>query len=159
MPSMTMRWMDFPKRSLAVLLVFLNCFVLSAQEVHSSKDDEQRVLALENLWNQAELKKDTKALEQILADDFAYIDIDGTLSNKAEFLKGVQHPTEKISLIGNETMMARTYEKTVVVTGTYTEKGSTNGKPYSRRGRFTDTWIRQGPEWLCVASQSTLIQK
>jgi hypothetical protein len=31
------------------------------------------------------------------------------------------------------------------------------GKPISRRGRFTDTWVKQNGTWLCVASQNTLI--
>lgn len=56
-------------------------------------------------------------------------------------------------------MIAKAYQNTVVVSGTYVEKGTVNGKPYSRRGRFTDTWIKQGASWYCAASQSTLIQK
>lgn len=44
-----------------------------------------------------------------------------------------------------------------VVTGIYREKGVCNGKPYVRRGRFTDTWVAQGGTWVCAASQSTLI--
>jgi hypothetical protein len=43
------------------------------------------------------------------------------------------------------------------VTGVYREKGTYKGKPYQRRGRFTDTWVKQKGTWQCVASQSTLI--
>jgi hypothetical protein len=45
----------------------------------------------------------------------------------------------------------------VVVTGTYKEKGEEKGKAYSRRGRFTDMWVREKGGWLCMASQETLI--
>ncbi len=38
------------------------------------------------------------------------------------------------------------------------DTGATKGKPYTRRARFTDTWIKQNGQWKCVASQSTLIQ-
>jgi len=46
-----------------------------------------------------------------------------------------------------------------VVTGVYHEKGQRNGKPYLRRGRFPDTWVLVQGNWVCVASQSTLISK
>ena len=44
-----------------------------------------------------------------------------------------------------------------IVSGIYRETGTAKGKPYTRRARFTDTWIRQSGTWKCVASQSTLI--
>jgi ketosteroid isomerase-like protein len=49
------------------------------------------------------------------------------------------------------------YGDAAVVTGIYREKGTDRGKPYQRRGRFTDTWVKQSGTWQCVASQSTLI--
>ncbi len=55
-----------------------------AQSVQGS--DSARVLALETLWNQAEVAKDASALGHLLADDFTYVDIDGSLQNKAQFL-------------------------------------------------------------------------
>jgi len=54
-------------------------------------------------------------------------------------------------------MTAHIYGESAVVTGVYREKGISNGKPYLRRGRFTDTWVNQSGTWVCVASQSTLI--
>ena len=50
-----------------------------------------------------------------------------------------------------------TYAGSAVVTGVYREKGMNHGKPYPRRGRFTDTWVYRDNAWVCVASQSTLI--
>src|ERR1700730_10927156 len=48
---------------------------------------------------------------------------------------------------------------TVVVTGATHEKGAAKGKPYEHHGRFTDTWIKHDTQWLCVASQLSLIPK
>lgn len=117
--------------------------------------DSARVLALETLWNQAEVAKDASALDHLLADDFTYVDIDGSLQNKAEFLESIRHPPEHIEIIGNDTLKTHVYRDTVIVSGTYHEKGTLNGKAYFRRGRFTDTWVRQGSSWMCVASHST----
>jgi hypothetical protein len=43
------------------------------------------------------------------------------------------------------------------VTGVFRVQGTENGKQYVRRERFTDTWIKMGDQWQCVASQTTLI--
>jgi ketosteroid isomerase-like protein len=116
-------------------------------------------MALETLWNQAEVQKDTQALDHLLADKFIFVDADGSFKTKSEFLDSVKDPPEHLESVGNESLLTRVYETTVVVSGIYRERGTVNGKPYSRRGRFTDTWIKQGNGWLCAASQSTLIQK
>jgi ketosteroid isomerase-like protein len=61
--------------------------------------------------------------------------------------------------IGNESMSVHLYGQIAVVIGVYREAGTESGKPYSRRGRFTDTWVRRSGSWLCVATQSTLIAR
>ena len=139
---------------LAALVLAVALHAQSAQD-----SDSARVLALETLWNQAEVAKDAAALDHLLADDFLYVDIDGSLQNKVKFLDGIKHPAERIEIIGNDSMKAHVYRDTVIVSGTYHEKGTLNGKAYSHRGRFTDTWIRQGSSWMCVASHSTLVQR
>lgn len=130
---------------------------MCAQSVQDS--DSARVQALETLWNQAEVAKDAAALDHLLADDFTYVDIDGSLHNKADFLDGIKHPHEHVEVIGNDALNTHVYHDTIIVIGTYREKGTLNGKAYSRHGRFTDTWIRQGSSWMCVASHSTLMQR
>ncbi len=127
-----------------VFIGFIVATLLSAtaaltapQERAETNGDVARVLALETLWNQAEVDKDTRALGQIVPATFIYVDIDGSLSTKAEFLDNIKNGPEKPSEIRNESMVAQTYENAVVVTGVYREKGSSNGKRYSRRGRFT----------------------
>ncbi len=130
-----------------------------AQSNSGQDSDSARVLALETLWNQAEVAKDASALDHLLADDFIYVDIDGSLQNKTQFLDSIQHPPQQIEIIGNDTLKTHLYRDTVIVSGTYHEKGTAAGKPYFRRGRFTDTWVRQGSSWMCVASHSTQIPR
>lgn len=103
--------------------------------------------------------KDTKALDLLLADTLVYTDYDGTLMDKAQFLasvgEGSLHPQQIVDLSTKVQM----YGEAAVVTGTYRETGTFQGKPYARRGRFTDTWIRMKNTWQCVASQSTLMTR
>jgi ketosteroid isomerase-like protein len=125
----------------------------------SEAESVTTVLALEHAWNQAELRKDTKALDAIFDNALVYVDYDGTFRSKAEFLGRIKnsssHPQQEVT----ESMTGHVYENTVVVTGIYSAKGTEKGKPYVRRGRFVDTWTLKDGKWLCVASQSTPILK
>jgi ketosteroid isomerase-like protein len=145
------------KVAVAVLL-FAAAVRVVAQDKSGADAERTRILALENAWNQAEEHKDTKALDALLASTLVYVDYDGTLMDKAQFMASVKAPALHPEQIVNESMTANVYGDSVVVTGVYREKGVKQGKPYLRHGRFTDTWIRQNGIWVCVASQSTLMR-
>lgn len=51
------------------------------------------------------------------------------------------------------------HKDVAVVIGIYREKIRVKSKVTVRRGRFTDTWIKDHREWLCIASQATLIAR
>ena len=142
---------------LGLMLSFLGAAAQAQRTVIN--DDGARVIALETLWNQAETARDAAALDHLLAEKFTYVDIDGSIKDKTEFLVSIKHPPEHIESVGNETLNVQTYDNIVIVNGVYLEKGKLKGKAYSRRGRFTDTWIKQRAGWMCAASQSTVIEK
>jgi ketosteroid isomerase-like protein len=139
------------------LFFFALVLVLHGRPQKTS-DDECRILALETAWNHAEQTKDVAALEQLLASDLVYIDYDGSISTKEEFLANAKSEGLSPEQITNEQQTAHVFGDCAVVTGIYREKGVNKGKPYNRRGRFTDTWVKVNNTWQCVASQSTLIQ-
>ena len=128
-----------------------------AQGAAQPDAEQTKILALENAWNQAEEHKDIKALETLLDATLVYVDYDGSMMDKAQFIASVKAPALHPEQIVNESMTAHVYGDSAVVTGVYREKGVSNGKPYLRRGRFTDTWVYQHGSWVCVSSQSTLI--
>jgi len=129
-----------------------------AQETELSAA-QSKVIALENAWNQAEERKDAKALDGILDNSLVYTDYDGAMMTKADFLASVKAPARHPEQQVTESMNAHVYGDIAVVTGVYRVKGMDKGKPYLRRGRFTDTWISRNGTWVCVASQFTLIGK
>lgn len=153
------RWFVEALALLAFLLAPALSHRLEAQEHVTPDGAAEKVLSLEQLWNQAEVAQDVHSLNQLLSDAFMYVDVDGSLQNKADFISGVTGRAEHIDSIRSESMLSRVHGDTVIVTGVYHEKGTLNGKPYYHHGRFTDTWIKSGSAWLCAASQSTLIQK
>lgn len=116
-------------------------------------------MALENAWNQAVQMGESKPLQPMLVDGLIYIDYDGKLMNKGEYLAHVGAPSMHPEHIANESMHAQAYGNSVVVTGIYHEKGSKKGQPYELRERFVDAWIQQNGMWVCVSSQSTPISR
>lgn|SRR5689334_5543454 len=120
-------------------------------------DEGGRVLALETAWGHAIELKDTKALDQMLGSTFVAVEIDGSLSNKAEFLASIKDPSYQPSQALNEQISVQVYGNAAVVNGIFRVKGSEKGKPYVHRERFIDTWVKQNQSWQCVASSATLI--
>ena len=57
-------------------------------------------------------------------------------------------------------MTVHLYGNAAVVTGAYRDKGTEKGKPFLRRGRFTDTWIYDkgapGNAWPVSPRSSTI---
>jgi ketosteroid isomerase-like protein len=140
-----------------VFLIALAAAV-TGQQSPSSSGDEIQVKQLERAWEQAEAKQDAKAITSIVADSLSYTDYDGSLMNKTEYLRSVTNTSFQPDHFYDEGITVKLYGNAAVAVGAFRETGTTNGKPYSRHARYTDTWIKQDSVWQCVASQSTLIQ-
>jgi ketosteroid isomerase-like protein len=141
----------------AMAMLFLLVTASAAAMGQSADADKSKILALETAWNLAEQHKDVRALDELLGGNLVYVDYDGIIQNKVQFLASVSKPSLHPEQIVNESTTVYVYGTAAVVTGTYREKGVDKGKPYLRRGRFTDTWVYGNGAWQCVASQSTLI--
>ncbi len=121
-------------------------------------DEETQIIQLERAWNQAEMGRDAGAMASLVDDTLTYVDYDGSIMNRTEYLRSVASPTSNPDHIYDEGMKVHIYNNAGVASGIYRETGISKGKPYTRRARFTDTWIKQNGQWKCVASQSTLVQ-
>jgi len=121
--------------------------------------DESRIVTLELAWNHAVQGKDAKALEMLIAPEMVYVEYDGVLMNRAEYLASVAARSAHAEQILCESMTVHLFGPIAVVSGVYRETGAKSGKPYLHRERFTDTWMLRGGNWLRVASQSTLIAR
>ena len=129
----------------------------NAQIIKPNGLDQARLLSLENAWNQGVQQKDITAIDALLDKDLIYIDYDGTVMNKAQYMARARGTTVDSEHVVNDSMQAQVYGKSAVVVGVCHESGLKNGKPYLLRERFVDTWINRNGAWMCVASQSTLI--
>ena len=144
------------------LLLVLPLFVTLAsaqRQKASTAADESKLVALENAWNQAQLHHDAQALEALVGDTFIYTDYDGTVMDKRKFLDDIKDVSYRATLVTNEDVKVHLYQNAAVVFGTYHTKGTSKGKAFEHRGRFTDTWIYSKDHWECVASHTNLTRK
>jgi ketosteroid isomerase-like protein len=141
-----------------LLAVAVLAFAVLIQGRARASDEETQIIQLERSWNQAEMGRDAGAMASLVDDTLVYVDYDGSIMNRKEYLRSVANPAASPDHIYDEGMKVHVYSNAGVVSGVYRETGVTKGKPYTRRARFTDTWIKQSGQWKCVASQSTLIQ-
>ncbi len=141
-----------------VLLVLTCCLAAIAQSPNSSDADRSKLIAMENAWNQAQLHRDGKAINEMVADTFVYTDTDGTVMNKAKFMADIKNPSVRTTLVANNNVEVYFYPNVAIVTGEYHAKGKYKGEPFDHRGRFTDTWILTAGRWQCVASHTNLMK-
>src|SRR5712691_3481901 len=96
-------------KAMAALCVFVSAWAAmrSGQESVKPSGEEGRIIALESAWDQAEQNKDGTALAGLLADKLVYVDYDGSLSNKQQFLKSIKSGGISSEQINNEGLTVR----------------------------------------------------
>ena len=138
------------------LLLALSSVTLNAQQADPR---ESKILVLERLWNEAQLNRDSPALDALVSSRFVNTEWDGEMSNKQKFLADIRDPRYKPAQATIQDVKMNFFGDTAVVTGVYHTAGTYQGKPYDHVGRFTDTWVMDMGKWQCVASHTSLIKK
>jgi hypothetical protein len=126
-----------------------------------AKDDSQqtKLLVMEHLWNEAQVNRDSRALDGMIGAQFINTEYDGEVSDKSKFLADIKDPHFDLSSLTIQDLKVSMYSDSAVVIGTYRTKGSFQGKPYEHVGRFTDTWVFTEGRWQCVASHTSLLKR
>lgn len=103
---------------------------------------------------EADFKADKAALDTLLADDLTYGRTSGVRHTKSEVLGlvGAGGPYA-LDYSTPDSLVARVYGETGVVTGLLKVKLTAQPAPYTLR--FTDTWVRRQGRWQLVAFQAT----
>lgn len=138
------------------------CVLLSLAawaQVSQSDGRAAKLIALERMWNEAQVNGDSSALAAMVAEGFTNTEYDGEVSDRQKFLADIRDPQFKPSFMNIDNVKVNIFQNTAIVTGTYHTKGTYRGAPYDHVGRFTDTWINQNGAWICFASHTSLLKK
>lgn len=115
------------------------------------------IIALENRRIEAMIKRDTKALGEILAEDLSYTHSTARVETKAEFIAALTSGRTKYESIERDDVKVSHYGDTAVVTGLANFHVNANGNDIKFQTRFTDVYAKRNGAWQMVAWQSTKI--
>ena len=96
-------------------------------------------------------KGDVRRFEELLADDFLCSNPDGTLVDRAGFLKQTALPV-RISNLAAHDVNVRLLGDVAII---HARTSYTLPDGQTRSGRYTDIWARRNGRWLAVAAHVT----
>jgi ketosteroid isomerase-like protein len=120
---------------------------------------EQEIQKLENVWGDALIKHDPAPIDKMLVDDFIGTTPDGQVYTKAQLLEEVKSSKEDIISMVDSEVKVHVYGDVAVISALNTIKARVEGKETTILDRYTDTWVKQGGSWKCVAGHSSTPRK
>jgi ketosteroid isomerase-like protein len=130
--------------------------LITPAHAQQSKDVEKVLFKLEDDFTAAVVKRDAKALGKIVAPKWVYSDESGVMQ-RGEGIKAFTSGSDTVTSASNADMRALVYPSAAVVIGILQMKGRGPSGPFTRRYRYTDTWVLLDGRWQCVASQDYLM--
>jgi uncharacterized protein (TIGR02246 family) len=131
----------------------------TAGAAESSADVEKSLAQMEREGMEAYQKKDTAAMERILADDFMLVDGDGKTINKATAIAEVKSGEYKIESFTLDPVKVRVFGDVAVATTGDTEKSTYKGKDSSGRYVWMSVYAKRNGRWQAVATQVARVQQ
>ena len=110
--------------------------------------DLDTLTALNRDFTSSVQKGDVERFEEILADDFMCSNPDGSLLDKAEFLKLTAQPVTISGLVA-EDVRIRLLGDFAIIHGRFNSRWA-DGR--QRRGRYTDNYARRDGTWVAVSA-------
>ena len=146
-------------KDLLLPLLLVACLAIPALAQKESKSDkaaEQALYRLEDDFTRAVVKRDSAALSKLVAPTWVYSDESGVMT-RDDGIKAFTSGPEVVRSASNADMRAMIYGNAAVVIGILKMSGTSPKGPFSRRYRYTDTWVLADGRWRCVASQDYLM--
>src|SRR5215475_7080623 len=114
----------------------------------NGQHDLDTLTALNRDFTASVQKGDVKRFDELLANDFMCSTPDGSLLDKAEFLKLTAQPVTISGLVA-EDVRIRLLGDFAIIHGRFNSR-SADGE--QRRGRYTDNWARRDGTWVAVSA-------
>lgn len=140
------------KRTFGWCSLFL-IFLVSAAWAQSA-DTEKTVAGMEQKWLESQQKNNPDLVAPLLSDKMVETMSDGKVMDKAAAMA----MAKKMKYTSAEyyDVKVTAFGDTAIATGGFKGKGTdAEGKPFDTNERWTDTWMKSGGKWQCIATQST----
>jgi len=123
----------------------------TSNQATSGMADLEKLQELNQGFIRSVRTSDVGWFDRNLSDDFLNSNPDGTLVDRAAFLRQIALPCP-VSNFEVEHVCIRILADTAIIHGrtTYTKPDG-----QAAAGRYTDVWARQGARWICVSGDVT----
>ncbi len=140
-------------------LIFCLLVASTVSSLAQEKSDAATIRALELKWTESYKQHSIDILSSLLADDFVITIEDGNVFSKAGYISHTADSSVRVQVAEMSDLKVRMHGDTAIVTGSYHEKGESNGRPYEYHDRLTDVWMKVGGKWQVVASHYSVPSK
>jgi ketosteroid isomerase-like protein len=114
--------------------------------------EEGKVLELEKKWTDAYKQHSYGTLTSLLAEDCIITVEDGRSFGKIGYMAHTSDSSVQVDVAEQSDIKVRMHGNVAVVSGGYHEVGTSKGKRYEYKDRFTDVWMKIDGQWLLIAS-------
>jgi hypothetical protein len=139
------------------ILHTLALLVLTASLALAQDKAEDMILKLDKQRFEAQISKDTVALNQLLANDLVYVHSSAVVEGKKEFIGNIANKKWDYREVNIEKAKARVYKNTAIINGTAKINLWQTDKMVTVYLHYLDVWAKEKGKWRMVSWQSTRI--
>ena len=144
-------------RFCSVLSILAVIFIQTSVAKPDDSVDVQELKRLEKVWNDAYVRADADALEQLCADDLVVTMTDMVVLDKRSSIAILRSGKVKFERYETSDLGIHVYDRAAVVTGRLQRTRSVQGREMNDEWRFTKVYIRRGGKWLVVAWHASTV--
>ena len=117
--------------------------------------DEKQILKPEDNWVRAMNTKDRQLLDKFVAPSFTFIEPDGTVKNRTEYLADRSSDKVETEAFENVDLKVRVLGNFAIASGLAKITERRQGKRYRFQARWKEIWMKEKGNWQVLASQAT----
>jgi ketosteroid isomerase-like protein len=137
------------------LLVATGAVMAADAAPAAGKSEEAAVKKAHKQWTDSLLKKDAKAAEAVLMEDYTIVDPGGRPNTRQFIVDGLKGGLLKLDTVDVADMTVRVIGSTGIVTSVQTLKGTYDDSDVSGKFRVTDVLVKQDGKWMLAAGHMT----
>ena len=142
-----------PFMRIAVLVV--STFVMASVCAQQPLSDEKQILKLEDDWARALKTKDRQILDALVASNFTFIEPDGTVKDRDEYLADRSSDIADLESFEPADLKVSVFKNCALSSGVSKITERRQGKRYRFSLRWKEMWLKDNGSWQVVASQAT----
>jgi ketosteroid isomerase-like protein len=101
-------------------------------------------------YDEAQIKGDKAALEDLVADDYVLLNSRGQRQTKADLIRDYTKPGFKLEPFVIEEPVEIVWKDGAVMGGVARVRGVDDGQPFDLRLRFSDIWAKREGKWRVI---------